>query len=984
MAQRELRIMVSSTFDLPEHRKAVIDAIRRAGSVPLAMEYGSATPDGNAIVFSREMVEQSDVYVGIFANRYGSIVDDPELNPQRWSVTEHEYRRATELGKKTLIYFIHTDHPVKVADVDTEAEPVGKLRALKDELAGKHVSAFFSSPDNLAYRVFQSLGELNHGRRERKEHLIPKPPALYAVPPYTMPDEFIGRQSELDALDQWAASDQTVMVYEAIGGMGKSALTWEWTRKHAAQQIPDFAGCVWWSFYDSGSSLRGFLRHAVAYVQRRDPEELRAVDDWEAAQVLMGELEEKPYLLVLDGFERILSAYHQMHKAQIPDEKVRQDLRQCINPADDDLTRYLVDCRRSKILISTRLMPRMLESLRRVIHYRLKGLDGKDAESLARGKGIKGTSRGMLEFAAQLDYHPLAWRVVCGMAKDPPHRGDFDKWLADPLAGGRLELANLDLKQRHTHVLAFALAGLQSLQRRLLSRVSVLSDSAAYETIKVLSPFGSEAEFYTALKNLEDRGLLQWESTTNTYDLHPVVRASAYQLLEQEDREPTYNTLRNHFAALPPENLENATDLSDVKNSVEVLRLLLGAGQLQDAEKHFCDGLAAALLRSVGAYRTLCLLAREILERAGPKAVKILPHWSYINNALALALSLVGDKKSAGLLLAEAIRVDLLAGNWNNVATEISNFVSDQDPALQRRGLNLAVELLKASGSEEDVVLTMLDLAISAFVIGKYDEARELLAEFADTPPPATYQAGNAERVEAELSFRDGTLNRELLDYAESCARRYSTSVFSLMQLRILQAQWELRLENLLVALRRADEAIATIRRSGWHDTAVHAIRAVALAKLGKPMEARESLVEGGRNRTLLYDLYAAEAYIVLGEPALAREYVVEAYIKAWASGPPFSYHWELERCRALMKQLGDREPQLPPFDTAKLEKLPHEDAIRAAIEKLNADKEKQLAGLASLESKSEKTLKTNAGARNRKKGSRATRQVPQPKRPKR
>src|SRR5262249_51318085 len=145
--------------------------------------------------------------------------------------------------------------------------------------------------------------------------------------------------------------------------------------------------------------------------------------------------------------------------------------------------------------------------------------------------------------------------VVCGMAKDPPHRGDFDKWLDDPVAGGRLDPATLGLKQ---HILDFALAGLEPQHRQLLSRISVLSDSAAYETIKVLNQFDSDAEFYSALKNLEDRGLLQWEPTANTYDLHPVVRASAYQLLGEDDRQRTYSTLKNHFAALPPENLEDA------------------------------------------------------------------------------------------------------------------------------------------------------------------------------------------------------------------------------------------------------------------------------------------------------------------------------------------------------------------------------------------------------------------------------------------
>src|SRR5947208_6693986 len=106
------------------------------------------------------------------------------------------------------------------ADVDTDPERVGKLRTLKDELTGKHVAAFFKSPDNLEFLVLDSLQKLHRGGVGIKQHLIPAPPALYAAPPYTLTDEFIGRQAELDTLDRWAVSKRTVMVYEAIGGMG--------------------------------------------------------------------------------------------------------------------------------------------------------------------------------------------------------------------------------------------------------------------------------------------------------------------------------------------------------------------------------------------------------------------------------------------------------------------------------------------------------------------------------------------------------------------------------------------------------------------------------------------------------------------------------------------------------------------------------------------------------------------------------------------
>ena len=42
------------------------------------------------------------------------------------------------------------------------------------------------------------------------------------------------------------------------------------------------------------------------------------------------------------------------------------------------------------------------------------------------------------------------------------------------------------------------------------------------------------------------------------------------------------------------------------------------------------------------------------------------------------------------------------------------------------------------------------------------------------------------------------------------------------------------------------------------------------------------------------------------------------------------------------MQQLGEPEPTLPPFDPTKVEPIPYEAEIRAAIAKLNAEKAKR------------------------------------------
>ena len=52
---------------------------------------------------------------------------------------------------------------------------------------------------------------------------------------------------ELEVINQWAHAPETMLIFEAIGGMGKSALTWHWLKHHAQAQIPELAGAVWWS-----------------------------------------------------------------------------------------------------------------------------------------------------------------------------------------------------------------------------------------------------------------------------------------------------------------------------------------------------------------------------------------------------------------------------------------------------------------------------------------------------------------------------------------------------------------------------------------------------------------------------------------------------------------------------------------------------------------------------------------------------------------
>src|SRR5262249_31479663 len=113
-----------------------------------------------------------------------------------------------------------------------------------------------------------------------------------------------------------------------------------------------------------------------------------------------------------------------------------------------------------------------------------------DALALMRQYGIRGDNATMQRYLAGVGYHALLIGVVSGLINSyPPAPGDFDRWLADPHAGGGLRMSELDLTQRRTHILHYAYYGLDANQRLLLSRIAALRDAVDYDTLAALSPY---------------------------------------------------------------------------------------------------------------------------------------------------------------------------------------------------------------------------------------------------------------------------------------------------------------------------------------------------------------------------------------------------------------------------------------------------------------------------------------------------------------
>jgi WD40 repeat protein len=194
-----LRVYLSSTFeDLKKYRDAVFSAVEKAGLDVARME-GYTASDDRPLDKCLNDVAKSDIYVGIFAWRYGYQPPAAHGNPDARSITELEYRQAGLSNIKKLLFFVEADTqetwPEPFRDQGASAE---KLRALRAELSREKSVSFFSNPDELATLVLAAIMRTGLSGRVynvplREPGFIPRPRLTASLihelktPPFALP-----------------------------------------------------------------------------------------------------------------------------------------------------------------------------------------------------------------------------------------------------------------------------------------------------------------------------------------------------------------------------------------------------------------------------------------------------------------------------------------------------------------------------------------------------------------------------------------------------------------------------------------------------------------------------------------------------------------------------------------------------------------------------------------------------------------------------
>jgi tetratricopeptide (TPR) repeat protein len=983
------RVMISSTaLDLPEHRNQVRDACLRQGMFPLMMEHLPAS-DADAIAESLRMVNEADLYLGIFAYRYGYVPKGYDI-----SITEMEYNRAIERGIPRLLFLMHEKHPLTAADFEI-GEGAVKLEALKAKLRTERVVNTFKSPDELSAQVINSLSYYRQPNLTAFHYVseIPAPPEAYIAHPYTLlqTHNLVGRQAELNLLTDWVARPGSavyaarILNIVAIGGMGKSALTWKWFHDIAPHEMRPLAGRLWWSFYESDASFENFVIRALAYVSRQSREDIQQLPPPEREAQLLSLLDREPFLLVLDGLERLLVAYARMDAARLADDDLDQRtanvvagalglpqsaaqsfvgqyrLRKTADPRTGAFLRKLATTRLSRILVSTRLYPADLQTEIGSVRLGcegvfLHGLSDDDALDLWRAFGISGSREALVPLFHTFENHPLLIQALAGeVAHDRRTPANFDGWRKNHPDFNPFRLPLVQVK---SHVLAYALRGLDETEGKVLNTIAAFRMPAAYDTLVALlvgkrKPCHSENALIAILADLEDRGLLGWDRRANRYDLHPLVRGVTWSGVGDQARQGIYQALSTHFESLPMIDRgrwQEVNSLEDLTAAIELYNTLIGLGRYDEARTLFYERLEYAMIYRLSASRQ----SAELLELLFPDGLDQLPHLStpnaqaYVLNELALSTR--DQPGRAAALYRRGVDINEKEGDQKNARVGLSNLshvlrmsgALREAEAAARKALLIARQL--NDQREEAISLPLLGAALAAR--GRKLESAKALDRSLALAPGFYYEAYDYQAMRAMWfgAYADAQrwANRATTYFQEERIERRR-----ILSVR-LQGEAALGLGDVSTAEERLHHALTRARTVNLVEEELPAL--VGLAELqrrqGDLKATREFLDDAWEPAERgPFRLFHADAYNVLvqierdaGAHDAAIKAATAAYRLAWCDGPPFAYYRGLQAAKAHLSALGASEPSMPRFDASKYEPMPQVE-IEPSEEERSADR---------------------------------------------
>lgn len=483
--------------------------------------------------------------------------------------------------------------------------------------------------------------------------------ASYFGNSYLLKENFSGRISERKMLTKWMSEDMRhIFALTAMGGMGKSSLAWIWLHKDVldkslpgmlADSSEDVSACqlpqdtipsavFWWSFYDQQANFENFINWLLNITKNNDIKDILSLSKYDRVARCIQILRDNYFLLILDGFERELRAYSTLNSAykEMTIDEDSSDFNKCIDINASAFLRLLAsESIKSKVLLTSRILPHELSESANCIREKLYGLEPNDAVRFFYSQRISG-ARSEIESVCKLyEHYPLALHILSGMIF-------YDPFYPMDIRAARGLSPIPKLKQREHHVLEIAYSQLSSEKKALLSRMAASRSSLDFSIISVLNPFKDVDNLKDALIELEKRSLISFDRVKNRYDLHQVVREYTYDKLENKN--DIHSILKKYFEAIVKSYTNN-----NLIQIIELYHHTVNCGLYDEAFDIFQKRLSKYLYESLGEYQLIIKLLRALFPDGEdlPPRLSRKDNQGNVLNTLALCYDRTGQPKSA-------------------------------------------------------------------------------------------------------------------------------------------------------------------------------------------------------------------------------------------------------------------------------------------------------------------------------------------------
>ncbi len=929
MSERtNVKVFIASSGELIEERRESVLILAELNKLfphlylePILFEFDteSGNNPGNKRLQDKinPLLDQSDIVVVLFYSRIGLF-------------TKEEFDRAIDAEKKIFLYikegFI-SDDPEKLQKylelitMKKSIEEASEIRYQKFDTLINYNGLLYKDLHKYLDRKF--MPELGEEKQEdiKTTSIIPIAPRPYIAHPYGMPKSFTGRVEEINSLKEWIYLDHNHPLYvlEAIGGMGKTSLTWKWLQDEIISKPSENKGIIWWSFYDQG--FEDFIEHLFQYCV---PEEIRIKQEKaDRLKTILTTLTNQRFLIILDGFERVLRGYGQMSAMYIQEGGLSQaDIieawdkhqRSPVNPKAERLLEGFCSGK-SKVLITTRLFPSTLEDLAGVKHVKLYGLSKTDSIDFFKKENIQGSPEDMVNAAAVYGYHPLMLKLLISSinrSKTKDINEAFTKKIINQKDPQKILQTSFDVLNEDEKLIA--------------TYLSVFRTTFDFDAACTLFPDKDVDDIWSTLYELRSLGFILYNEPDEKFDFHPIMRSYLYDRLS--NKENIHELAITYFQAIPP--TEEAATIEELQPTIELFHHFVKAKKYDNAFSLFQNRLTTKLYHELEEYGKIYELLDSLFLNNSPQ------------NSL---LSDPDNIRSATLLIGYAYHhlgrskegLDFIKKH-NETCTEniceLHQLTIHQQQGNILYAENRSREVLKKcreelDGEGEFKALSILSDILNDRGVDKYLEviAQRMSKIYYEELEYYDYDAQNMNWFLLPAKFEVAQKKKDIVEcrkianlicnFKDAFTNKNRYLFTALKYLAIV----DIKSDDLFAAEEKYNQLIehyiTTNNQLGEY------LYLVRLAKIRLKQKQTDEVIALLKEpikyakKDNLWELYS-DCLILLAEVAKmqdkideAIEYAIEAYKVAWRDGYDFSFHRQLKEAEKIINELGGRIPYL-------------------------------------------------------------------------